>query len=83
MHLYYRHPVLRRLCISHNPLRIRVLFCNVKIDESVFPDEIFRGYISESVDTDKDGLLLGIDDGEKIDGVYYPKGYRVLVKIDK
>ena len=35
------------------------------------------------VSLSQDGLLLGIDDGEKIDGVYYPKGYRVLVKIDK
>ncbi len=25
------------------------------------------------------GLLLSIDDGEKLDGVYYPKGYKLLI----
>ncbi|RKM57963.1 leucine-rich repeat domain-containing protein [Butyrivibrio sp. X503] len=37
----------------------------IKVDESVFPDEIFRGYISEFVDTDKDGFLSK----EEIDSV--------------
>ena len=29
----------------------------VKVDESTFPDAVFRDYISESVDTNNDGLL--------------------------
>ena len=30
-----------------------------RIDSTNFPDEIFRGYISENFETDKNGILSG------------------------
>ncbi len=34
-----------------------VVLENIPIDEAHFPDELFRRYISEEIDTDKDGIL--------------------------
>ncbi|RKM57967.1 hypothetical protein D6853_00025 [Butyrivibrio sp. X503] len=31
------------------------------------------------VSLSENGLLLAIDDGKKVDGVYYPKGYSILI----
>lgn len=57
-------------------------YCAEDSDDNIsalLNDSEYAGKTVVDVCLTDNGLLLSIDDGEKIDGVYYPKGYKILI----
>ena len=57
-------------------------YCAEDSDDNIsalLNDSEYAGKTVADVCLTDNGLLLSIDDGEKIDGVYYPKGYKLLI----
>ena len=63
----------------------------VQIDETNFPDAVFRGYVSEHFDTDKDGILSNseilnakeVDIGDRGTDVRSLQGIKNLTSLER